>query len=197
MSENNPYTPPESDPQPPRQGQSFIREFPRFPVLLFIGIALLTMGLYVYAWIYTRNQMINRCVPESKRIPSWLTNSVIALGVVSFSMSFLAMVSPESSFGKALIEAQGIFTLITYAMTILWLFNFRALLNQLAGSQPGERFWVNGILLVLFSVYYLQYKINQLHDFGDHSTPPSSGGDDSEGKEQSAEETSKKGYIEL
>jgi len=188
MSENNPFTPPESNLQPPPSGHRFIHEFPRLPTLLFIGLGLLTMGLYVYAWIYTRNAMLNRCLPEAKRIPSWLSNSTVALGVISFGMSIFSMLTPESNIGSSVQSAQGLFGMMSFIMTIVWLFNFRANLNYLTGAQPGDRLWVNGILLVLFTAYYLQYKLNQVHDFGETDiTPPPSGGDGS----------SRQGHIEL
>ncbi len=41
MSEHNPFTPPESDLRQPRKGHQFIQAFPRLPVVLFIGAALL------------------------------------------------------------------------------------------------------------------------------------------------------------
>lgn len=202
MSENNPFTPPESDLQTPRKGGPFIQEFPRLPILLFLGLAMLTFGLYVYAWIYTRNAMMNRCVPVEKQVPSWLSNSVIALGVISFSMSLLAMLSPESALGKALIDVQGIFTFITFGMTLVWGFHFRALLNGLSGATPGTRFWPHGVLLVLFTVYYLQYKINLIHEFGDNQPPSSGKGGDEDAPRESDQskpdaEKPKQGYIEL
>ena len=198
MSENNPFTPPESDLRPPRKGYQFIQEFPRLPTLLFMGLGLLTLGLYVYAWIYTRNAMINRCVPDDKRIPDWLSNSAVALGVISFSMSGLGMLFPGTSIGIAMINAQGIFALVSFAMTMVWLFTFRALLNQLTGTYPGKRLWTNGILLVLFSVYYLQYKLNQIHDLGESDIPrPPSGDDDNQSGDDGDGQKPKQGYIEL
>lgn len=196
MSENNPFTPPESDLRPPRKGQQFIQEFPRLPTMLFVGLGLLTLGLYIYAWIYTRNAMINRCVPEAKRIPSWLSNSTVVLGVITFFMSAFGMLLPESSLGKAMIETQGIFTMISFFVTMIWFFTFRGLLNALTDAQPGRSLWINGMLLVLFTAYYLQYKINQIHDLDKSGMPPSSRDDDQ--TEQSDDgQKPKQGYIEL
>jgi hypothetical protein len=195
MSENNPFTPPESDLRPPSKGHQFIQEFPRLPTPLFIGLGLMTLGLYVYAWIYTRNAMINRCVPDDKKIPEWLSNSAVALGVISFSMSAIGMMFPGTEIGIAMIDAQGIFALVSFAMTMVWLFTFRALLNQLTGAYPGKRLWTNGVLLVLFSVYYLQFKINQIHDIGESEIPRPPSDDDNQSGDDG--EKPKQGYIEL
>ena len=202
MSENNPFTPPESDLRPPlKKGHQFIQEFPRLPTLLFIGLGLMTLGLYIYAWIYTRNAMINRCVPDDKRIPDWLSNSAVALGVISFMMSAMGMLFPKTTLGLAMIDAQGVFAMMSFAMTMVWLFTFRTLLHQLTGAYPGKRLWANGLLLVLFSVYYLQYKLNQIHDIGESEIPrpPESDDDDndSDGNSSDGGQKPKQGYIEL
>ena len=196
MSEHNPFTPPESDLQPPSSGHQFIREFPRLPTPLFIGLGLMTLGLYIYAWIYSRNAMINRCVPDDKKIPEWLSNSAVVLGVISFSMSAIGMLFPGTEIAIAMINAQGIFAVVSFAMTMVWCFTFRALLNQLTGAHPGKRLWTNGILLVLFSAYYLQFKINQIHDIGESEIPrpPSSDNDDQSDDDG---QKPKQGYIEL
>lgn len=197
MSENNPFTPPESDLRPPGKGHQFIREFPRLPTPLFIGLGLMTLGLYVYAWIYTRNAMINRCVPDDKKIPDWLSNSAVVLGVISFSMSAMGMLFPGTGIGIAMTNAQGIFAVVSFAMTMVWLFTFRALLNQLTGAYPGKRLWTNGILLVLFSVYYLQFKLNQVHDIGESEIPRPPPSDDDDDQSGDDGQKPKQGYIEL
>lgn len=198
MSEHNPFTPPESDLRPSRKGQQFIQEFPRLPTMLFVGLGLLTLGLYIYAWIYTRNAMMNRCVPEGKRIPSWLSNSTVALGVITFCMSALGMLLPESSIGKGMIEAQSIFAMVSFFVTMIWFFTFRGLLNALAGAQPGQKLWINGIILVLFTAYYLQYKINQIHEQNDMQPPPKDDDYDSfDDTDLDNERKPKQGYIEL
>lgn len=189
MSEHDPYTPPESDLRP-KQERNFIQNFPRFPTLLFVGIGIFTMGLFVYYWIYTRNQMLNRCLPDSLKMPEWLVNSTVILGVIGFVMSCIQLIMPNTALAVSTSGAQAILGLLSFALALVWLFNFRSQLNRLSGAAPGDAIWVNGLLLFLFTTYYLQYKINQIHDLGPMS-PPSSGVDD-EGVE-----TSKQGTIEL
>ena len=75
-------------------------------------------------------------------------------------------------------------------MALVWLFNFRRQLNRLTGAVPGDAVWVNGLLLFLFTTYYLQYKINQIHDHGPMQRASSDDDDDDV-------EQSKQGTIEL
>lgn len=189
MSEHDPYTPPESDLRP-KQDPNFIQNFPRFPTMLFVGIGILTMGLFVYYWIYTRNQMLNRCIPASLRMPEWLVNSTVILGVIGFVMSSIQLMMPETGLATSTSGAQGILGLLSFVMALVWLFNFRRQLNRLTGAVPGDAVWVNGLLLFLFTTYYLQYKINQIHDHGPMQRASSD--DDDEDVDQS-----KQGTIEL
>lgn len=190
MSEQDPYTPPESDLRP-KQGRNFIQNFPRFPTLLFVAIGIFTMGLFVYYWIYTRNQRLNRCLPDSLKVPEWLINSTVILGVIGFVMSSIQLMMPGTSLATSTSGAQSILGLLAFALALVWLYNFRSQLNRLSGARPGDAIWVNGFWLFLFTTYYLQYKINQIHDLGPVNPPPPPSSDDKD------EVQPRQGTIEL
>jgi hypothetical protein len=164
MSETqNPYAAPASNVASDSLGQdvSKIKVFKRFTTWGVVGLAIITLGIYGYYWMYSRTKTLNTLIPENK-IAGWLVPAVIGLGIINIIMSLLPLGAPELAESFALVSLP--FSLIGFVLIIVWAFKFRNRLNIISGSSKGNVFWLGPILTFFFQLYYFQYKINQMHD---------------------------------
>ncbi len=158
----NPYAAPTSNVASDSLNQDVnkIKSFKRFTTWGVIGLAIITLGIYGYYWMYTRTKVLNNLIPENKVAP-WIIPAIIVLGLINIVFSLLPLISPELASLAALGSILGI---IVFILTVTWAFMFRNRLNIISGSNKGDVFWLGPILTFFFSLYYLQYKINQMHD---------------------------------
>jgi len=158
----NPYAAPSSNVASDSLNQDVnkVKAFKRFTTWGVIGLAVITLGLYSYYWMHTRTKVLNKLIPENKVAP-WIVPTIIILGLINFVLSFLPLIAPELITLSTLSSFIG---LIVFILAITWAFMFRNRLNIISGSNKGDVFWLGPILTFFFSLYYLQYKINQMHD---------------------------------
>ena len=159
----NPYAAPTANVASDSLGQdvSKIRVFKRFTTWGVLGLAIITLGIYGYYWMYSRTKTLNTLIPENK-VASWIVPAVIGLGIINIIMSLLPLVSPELALSLSLVSLP--FSLIGFVLIVMWAFKFRNRLNIISGSSKGNVFWLGPILTFFFQLYYFQYKINQMHD---------------------------------
>lgn len=171
---NNPYLTPEANlvnEATDSSGVAAIKQFPRFTTWAVVGLAIITLGIYGYYWLYSRTKILNRLIPENP-IAKWLPATTIGLMLLYWVMSLLPlflmggdMMSPESSMSGLMIIAP-IVNIAVLILFLMWIFGFRSRINQITGAQKGNMFWLGGILTFFINVYYFQYKINEMHDKG-------------------------------
>ena len=159
----NPYAAPTSNVASDSLGQDVnkIKAFKRFTTWAVLGLAIITLGIYGYYWMYSRTKTLNTLIPENK-VAGWLVPAVIGLGIANILMSLLPLASPELAQSFALVSLP--FSLIGFVLMLMWAFKFRNRLNIISGSSKGNVFWLGPILTFFFQLYYFQYKINQMHD---------------------------------
>lgn len=159
----NPYAAPASNVASDSLGQdvSKIKAFKRFTTWGVIGLAIITLGIYGYYWMYSRTKILNTLIPENK-VATWVVPAIIGLGAINLLISLLPFVSPELALSLSLISLP--LSLIGFVLVVMWAFKFRNRLNIISGSSKGNVFWLGPILTFFFQLYYFQYKINQMHD---------------------------------
>jgi len=159
----NPYAAPSSNVASDSLSQDFskIKAFKRFTTWGVIGLAIITLGIYGYYWMYSRTKTLNSLIPENK-IAGWLVPAVIGIGIFNIILSLLPLATPELAQSISLVSLP--FSLIGFVLVITWAFKFRNRLNIISGSTKGSPFWLGPILTFFFQLYYFQYKINQMHD---------------------------------
>jgi hypothetical protein len=156
MSETNPYAPPQAvvDDVPPNRGS--ITAFTRFTTWGVVGLAVITLSIYVPYWLYTRTKVLDRVAPE-KPIPPLLINAAIMLFILSMLFSFL-----EGAYPTAGVKlSSSLLGLLSGVSFIVWAFMFRSRLNTLLGASSGDPLWLGPIMTFFFQILYLNYKINQ------------------------------------
>lgn len=159
----NPYAAPASNVASDSLGQNVgkVKAFKRFTTWGVIGLAIITLGIYGYYWMFSRTKVLNTLIPENK-VASWLVPAVIITGVLNLIFSILPLIAPELAGTLALVSLP--FSIIGFVLVIVWAFKFRNRLNIISGSTKGNVFWLGPIITFFFQLYYFQYKINQMHD---------------------------------
>ena len=161
----NPYAAPTSNVASDSIGQdiSSVKAFKRFTTWGVLGLAIITMGIYAYYWMYTRTKILNSLISKDK-MPSWIVPAVIVIGAINLILSLAPYASLGASTMKALLIISTPLSLIGFVLFVVWAFMFRSRLNLISGSSKGNAFWLGPILTFFFQLYYFQYKINQMHD---------------------------------
>jgi hypothetical protein len=164
MSETqNPYAAPASNVASDSLGQdvSKIKSFKRFTTWGVLGLAIITLGIYAYYWMFSRTKTLNTLIPENK-IAGWMVPTIIIFGVINILLSLLPLLAPEQAVTIQMLSTP--FSIIGFVLGLTWAFKFRNRLNIISGSSKGNVFWLGPILTFFFQLYYFQYKINQMHD---------------------------------
>lgn len=151
--------------------------FPRFPRMqpfTTLLLTIITLGLYVPYWLYTRTRVLNGLCP-AKPVPS----IIIALCMGSLLMFVILLFQflnqlPETIVVEQLQNHPDFVKLMDVAMAVnflqlLWAIFFCHRLNNCTRAKPGDRYYSSYFFLTLahlliVNIFYLQYKLNQLMD---------------------------------
>lgn len=164
MSDNhNPYAAPATNVASDSLGQdvSKIKAFKRFTTWGVLGLAIITLGIYGYYWMFSRTKVLNSLIPENP-VASWIVPAVLITGLINVVLSILPLAVPSVAADLAIISLP--LSIIGMVLALVWAFKFRNRLNIISGSSKGNVFWLGPILTFFFNLYYFQYKINQMHD---------------------------------
>lgn len=129
---------------------------PRFSAWGVFGLTVVTLGLYMYYWMYARSRAVNQHVANPINQP--FMGITVALMVCSWASNFVAQVAP----GPGAI--MGLAGLAGTVMFVIWLYQLRSRLHQIQGLSKGHPLWIGPVLTFFATVIYLQYKINQSLD---------------------------------
>ena len=170
---NNPYSAPEANLLKEAAGGAgiaAIKQIPRFSTWAVVGLAMITMGIYAYYWLYSRTKMINKLIPENP-IAKWLPVTTITIVALYWVMSMLPLLflggeGDASSIWGLMMMIAPLLNIIVLILFYVWVYALRNRINQISGAQKGDMFWLGGIITFFFNAYYFQYKINEMHDKG-------------------------------
>ena len=147
--EVNPYRPPQPTPPTVEAGLK------KTPVLLVILFAVVTCGIYVPFWYWSRRHALNQMAPE--RGITGLCTAVFILLVASSLVPF-AFAMEEGS--AELAPEQRMFPqLLNLAYVIILLVLGFRVKGILEANYPDR---ISGVGVFFLNLYYLQYKINRL-----------------------------------
>lgn len=138
-----------------------ILQFERKSAWLVFFLSLITFGIYVIYWLYTRIPVANQAINSENKVNINLLNGYIALYILSMVLTFTA---GEDNTTLILIGSGiSIASTVTYLVLI---FSFRSTLREIInyGNSDAEYTNVNGIITFFGSAIYFQYKINQATD---------------------------------
>ncbi|SEU05298.1 protein of unknown function [Salinibacillus kushneri] len=124
---------------------------------LVVLLSILTLGIYIGYWFLNRKEAI-QSISRKNEVPFrwWMVFTVF------LSLSFLLFFVETylfTPYGRVIIESVQII-LVYYFLGLLYYSVFRI---KERIENHYEAVQMNRILLFLFHIWYLQYKINQLH----------------------------------
>ena len=139
--------------------------FTRFSTVYTIILAFLTLGLYLPYWFYTRTRRLNRIVQRQTSL-AFMRIAVllyVATYAMYFSQGYFEATGDERGLLPRLDQATALMDLVSNALLVVWAYKFR---NRLHETFGGPEFRIGLVLPFLFSIFYLQYKLNELIDEG-------------------------------
>jgi hypothetical protein len=137
-------------------------------IIVMIALTIITFGLYYPTWFLRRRRALNR-LDSPRKIPRRPSVMYLGFFAVQFVVEFVSFpAQPVDTIGEA-----GILILMFVQLAIVILMVVQSFIvkdipeDHLRGSEPTIGFMVidsprlSGLLTFFFSIYYLQYVINQ------------------------------------
>jgi len=151
----NVYAAPQSDVVEVAQGG--VSGFERFSTWYVLLLAIVTLGLYIPYWLYSRTKVLN--VQSEDQISSGFVWATLLLYVLALCASIAsAAAGPEVS-ELVLVESGA--SLIANVFMIVWVFKFRNRLQKLIAPLQLK---TNPVLTFFLQAFYMQYKVNEAID---------------------------------
>lgn len=142
-----------------------IRVFKRFSAVYTIILAFVTLGLYFPYWLYTRTQKLNRIVEHQTSIVFMRVTVLVYVATYAmyFAQGYIEAMGDEYGLLQPIDQATTLMDLTSNILVVVWVYKFRNRLNETFG---GPEFRIGLVLPFFFSIFYLQYKLNELIDEG-------------------------------
>jgi len=151
----DPYAPPRvvvADPIP-----AGCPQFPHFNTWWVLLLSIVTLGLYVPYWLYTRTKILNR-LSRYDPIPIALPVALPVLCVLCVAIGFVDGIYPDRMGVKPfLVIVQWTYMIVT----LICEFSFRNRLNEDCLEGSDSPYWVGLVATFFFGILYLNYKLNQ------------------------------------
>ena len=162
--EDNPYAAPQAE-----SLQSFGAKgggggggpvFPRQSLLAFIGLSVLTLGIYIPYWYRSRAQMVN--LAAGREVTGLAPfSAAILIYLAALAVSFVSGFQGTEGGGLD----QGLNTASNFANLIM-AFKLRGAIHAAGHVRSGTPYWLGGVGTFFLGAFFLQYKINRV-DYGD------------------------------
>ena len=135
----------------------------RTVTLVFLSI--ITLGVYGAHYMHRLTKAINNHLPEDLKI-GILRPWILILGTyISLILSSCEVYLSVKGYHDLEQMTDGINSLVIIIYTlslITWLFTTRDRIHYLLEVKDGSKCWIRAFYLVIFSVFYLNYKINTI-----------------------------------
>jgi len=154
----NPYKSPEASVIESTNEGGLSHIFERYSTWATIGLSVITLGIYVFYWLYTRTERLNQHTDAP--IGSAFINTTIVFYVLSL-LQYMEQFTEVSETFSAVI---GFVAVISAILMYVWIYKIRNRINLLLNTVKGDESWLGPIYPFFFSIYYFQYKINGVID---------------------------------
>ena len=131
----------------------------RNPTILFIIFSVITLGIYIFNWVFTRNNSLN-LISETK-----LSNAVVIIYFISAIWSYLG-----SYLGDFICQDSYLFDLsnllgfVSFISGIVISFKMKDILKEISDNNEMNISY-NRLLTVFLNIMYINYKINENIDY--------------------------------
>lgn len=151
----NVYAAPQSDVVEVAQGG--VSGFERFSTWYVFLLAIVTLGVYLPYWLYSRTKVLN--AQSEDQISSGFVWTTILLYALALCTS-IASAAVGQELAELVLLDSGV-SLVANVFMIVWAFKFRNRLQKLIAPLQLK---TNPILTFLFQTLYMQYKVNEAID---------------------------------
>ncbi len=133
--------------------------------VLFIVLGIITLGGYLHLHIYKNQDNYNALSDEGEVVPNWMIFSSLAAYVLSglillirdLFMSSMTL----SNFNKLHTISNNVLLIVGIFMVII-AFKMKTILTNYTQNKLNKDLKMNGFLTVLFNIFYVNHKINQI-----------------------------------
>jgi len=121
-----------------------------------LALCVLTLGSYLIYKLYRFSSQINQHT-ELKISKVFITTTIVL-----FTISLSSLIYGLVNFHDLTILKSSIgIHIISSVFDVTWIIMVRNRINLIAGSNKGDKLWLNPFITSIFHVIYMQHKINQ------------------------------------
>ena len=121
-----------------------------------LALCVLTIGAYLIFKLYQFSNSINQ--KTEHRIP----NVFIVITIFLFTISLGSLIYGLVNLNEPTILRSSIgIHVVSSIFDVTWTILVRNRINLIAGSNRGDKLWLNPFITSIFHVIYMQHKINQ------------------------------------
>ena len=125
-------------------------------VLKTLALCILTIGSYLIYKLYLFSSQINQHT-ELK-----ISKVFISITIFLFTISLGSLIYGLANLHDPTILTNSIrLHIISSVFDVTWIIMVRNRINLIAGSNKGDKLWLNPFITSIFHVIYMQHKINQ------------------------------------
>lgn len=147
--EGNAYTAPQADLRLEGNNNN-LNKLPRISAWLVFLFSILTLGIYVIYWLYSRVRVVNEL--QNKPIAIELLYGLIGVLVATVVVAFMEITMLDSALN-----------IVYYVIFFVIAYSLRNRLHDIFAANNHEA-KIGPILTFFFNIIYLQYKINEAID---------------------------------
>jgi hypothetical protein len=127
--------------------------------LVFLSV--ITLSIYPAYYIKKQTEKINYYLDERLKIPLWL------VFLIFFLAYFLAVIFLAEKFNTEVVLYPFLKKLLEFSLWlsfVSWAYIFTNRLHALFKTKNDSGEWFTGILIFVFNIYYLNYKICSINE---------------------------------
>lgn len=153
---NDIYNAPQSELRNGSGRKSKFTEFRYISAWYILGFNVITLGIYVMYWMYTRANLINGIHPKQ------INPSVISGYVVTYILLIVLPIASSMGFNsEAVANTNLVLTMANFVLHLILLYTIRARLLEFAEEEGANDFTIDPVITFFGVNIYLQYVINK------------------------------------
>ena len=145
------------------QNETVVKELRSQSTWRLLGLALLTLGVYYGHYMTRQTRIINKHLPEDRKIPPNFVLTILVLGYLTLGLFVGYLFVPED---HPVAVVSDTLDWVWLLMMLFWGFYARSRMNLLTGAERGGPLWFSGLWTLLLNPFYFNYKINRLNETG-------------------------------
>ncbi len=162
----DPYQPPAADLTKRGNRNNSLSGFQKFSTWYVFGLSIITLGLYLAYWLYTRTRTLNNLQAIEPIGDAFITTTLSAY--LLYYPIGIGEIFMEQYQGYLVFS--NILSLTGSILMLVWVFKFRHRLNTFLSNNYEELSQLGPVLTFFFQVFYLSFKLNQSIELSETET---------------------------